>query len=232
MPRKEFEAFTRLDASDVNSFLMDQTVMSFADAAARGSAIPTPVEGMYTHLEDSIQRTQFWNGSAWRSPSGETLIATSDFSAQTSVSIDNIFTSEFEFYRIVASIVADSSASNMAIRLRDGSDLAGSGYTFNFIRNTATSVTGQTNTGTSSWRVGVTRTNNTTLINITLGNPAKSGAKKNYLFHEFNQDGSTTETNVGGGFNSVTTVYDGFKLLSEATTNFSGTLRVYGLRNS
>jgi len=64
MPKKEFEAFTRLDASDVNTFLMDQTVMSFAGTAARGSAIPSPVEGMTTYLEDS-DRYDFWTGSAW-----------------------------------------------------------------------------------------------------------------------------------------------------------------------
>jgi hypothetical protein len=64
MPRKEFEAFTRLDASDVNSFLMDQTVMSFAGTAARGSAIPSPVEGMTTYLEDA-NFYESYTGSAW-----------------------------------------------------------------------------------------------------------------------------------------------------------------------
>jgi hypothetical protein len=64
MPRKEFESFTRLDASDVNTYLMDQSVMTFAGTAARGSAITTPVEGMYTHLNDT-DTLQYWNGSAW-----------------------------------------------------------------------------------------------------------------------------------------------------------------------
>jgi hypothetical protein len=64
MPRKEFESFTRLDASDVNTFLMDQSVMSFAGTAARGSAIATPVEGMVTYLEDSDDY-EGYNGSAW-----------------------------------------------------------------------------------------------------------------------------------------------------------------------
>jgi hypothetical protein len=64
MPRKEFEAFTRLDASDVNTFLMDQSVMTFAGTAARGSAITTPVEGMTTYLED-LDRYDSYTGSAW-----------------------------------------------------------------------------------------------------------------------------------------------------------------------
>jgi hypothetical protein len=64
MPRKEFEAFTRLDASDVNTFLMDQSVMTFGGTAARGSAIPTPVEGMVAYLEDS-NTIEAYNSTAW-----------------------------------------------------------------------------------------------------------------------------------------------------------------------
>jgi hypothetical protein len=64
MPRKEFESFTRLDASDVNTFLMDQTVQSFADSTARTSAITTPVEGMVTYLND-IDSLSVYNGTAF-----------------------------------------------------------------------------------------------------------------------------------------------------------------------
>ena len=59
MPRKEFEAFTRLDASDVNTYLMDQAVQTFGGTAARGSAIATPSDGMVAYLEDSNQFTGY-----------------------------------------------------------------------------------------------------------------------------------------------------------------------------
>jgi hypothetical protein len=62
MPRKEFESFTRLDDSDINTFLMDQTVQSFAGTAARGSAISTPVQGMVTYLND-IDSLSIYNGT-------------------------------------------------------------------------------------------------------------------------------------------------------------------------
>jgi hypothetical protein len=65
MSRKVFTAGEVLAAADVNSFLMDQTVMSFAGTAARGSAIPSPVEGMVSYLEDS-NIFQYYNGS-WTS---------------------------------------------------------------------------------------------------------------------------------------------------------------------
>ena len=64
MPRKVFVANEILTASDVNEFLMDQSVMVFAGTAARGSAIPSPSEGMVTYLEDSNQ-VQVYNGSSF-----------------------------------------------------------------------------------------------------------------------------------------------------------------------
>jgi hypothetical protein len=64
MPRKEFESFTRLDASDVNTYLMDQSVMTFGGTAARGSAITTPVEGMVAYLEDS-STIEAYNSTDW-----------------------------------------------------------------------------------------------------------------------------------------------------------------------
>jgi hypothetical protein len=43
---------------------MNQSVMTFAGTAARGSAIGTAVEGMLTYLEDT-NSFQYWSGSVW-----------------------------------------------------------------------------------------------------------------------------------------------------------------------
>lgn len=51
--RKVFTSGEILTSADVNSYLMDQSVMVFADSTARSSAIPTPTEGMVTYLEDA-----------------------------------------------------------------------------------------------------------------------------------------------------------------------------------
>jgi hypothetical protein len=69
MSRKVFTAGEVLAAADVNSFLMDQTVMSFAGTAARGSAIPTPVEGMAAYLEDS-NILSLYDGANWKTSLG------------------------------------------------------------------------------------------------------------------------------------------------------------------
>ena len=64
MPRKVFTSGEVLSASDVNNFLMNQTVMTFAGTAARGSAIPSPTEGMLTYLADT-NTLEYWNGSSF-----------------------------------------------------------------------------------------------------------------------------------------------------------------------
>ena len=65
MPRKVFVAGEILTAADVNTNLMDQAVMSFAGTAARGSAIPTPTEGMVAYLNDS-NLVSIYDGSEWQ----------------------------------------------------------------------------------------------------------------------------------------------------------------------
>ena len=65
MPRKIFTAGEVLAAADVNTFLMDQSVMTFAGTAARGSAIGTATEGMVTYLADT-DTFEFWDGTAYQ----------------------------------------------------------------------------------------------------------------------------------------------------------------------
>lgn len=64
MPRQVFDAGEVLSATDVNNFLMNQMVMTFAGTAARGSAIPTPTEGMLTYLADT-NTFEFYNGTSF-----------------------------------------------------------------------------------------------------------------------------------------------------------------------
>ena len=75
MPRKVFTAGEVLAAADVNTYLMDQAVMTFAGTAARASAISTATasEGMLTYLADS-DSFEFWNGSSYEAFGGAVQI--------------------------------------------------------------------------------------------------------------------------------------------------------------
>lgn len=62
--KKTFQANEVLSAAEVNGYLMDQSIMRFADASARSSAIGTPTEGMTSYL-DSEDRIEIFDGSNW-----------------------------------------------------------------------------------------------------------------------------------------------------------------------
>lgn len=64
MPRKQWAPYEKVTAADVNANLSDQSVMRFASAAARSSAIPAPTEGMVSWLDD-VNALQVYDGSAW-----------------------------------------------------------------------------------------------------------------------------------------------------------------------
>jgi hypothetical protein len=64
MPIKTFVAGTLATASDVNTYLMNQSVMTFATAVARNAAIPTPTEGMVTY-QSSNDHLTIYTGADW-----------------------------------------------------------------------------------------------------------------------------------------------------------------------
>jgi hypothetical protein len=65
MPFKIFTAGTLATASDVNTYLMKQSVMVFADATARNAALTSPTEGMVCYLTGNDHLTVY-DGAAWR----------------------------------------------------------------------------------------------------------------------------------------------------------------------
>ncbi len=62
--RKAFTSGEVLTAVNVQGYLMDQTVMVFADSSARTTAIAAPAEGMFTYLSDT-NGLEYYSGSAW-----------------------------------------------------------------------------------------------------------------------------------------------------------------------
>jgi hypothetical protein len=63
-----FTAGEVLEASEMNT-ISDQTVMVFADSAARTAAIPSPTEGMLTYLQDT-NALEVFTGSVFEAVGG------------------------------------------------------------------------------------------------------------------------------------------------------------------
>jgi len=78
-----------LTAAQVNTYLMQQAVMVFADASARSTAIAAPSEGMLTYLTGS-DVLEYYDGAAWQpildqdviSAKGDLIVGTADDTVQ------------------------------------------------------------------------------------------------------------------------------------------------------
>jgi hypothetical protein len=114
MPRKVFVANEILTAADVNTNLMDQAVMTFAGTAARGSAIPSPSEGMVTYLSD-VNALEVYTGAAFvPAASGATLGSGSILQVVQTVKTDLFTTTSGTYVDITgySATITPSSASN------------------------------------------------------------------------------------------------------------------------
>ncbi len=67
MGRKVWGRGATVTAADINTYLMDQSVMTFATAAARTTAIPSPTQGMVTWRNNASGpiKLEYYDGSSW-----------------------------------------------------------------------------------------------------------------------------------------------------------------------
>lgn len=66
MSYKVFQNGFPLPASDLNNYLMNQSVIAFASSTERDSTLTSPIEGQLTYLEDTNSYTYF-DGADWQS---------------------------------------------------------------------------------------------------------------------------------------------------------------------
>lgn len=64
MAYKVFSNGDALTGGELNTYLMNQSVMVFASTTARNAALPAPTEGMLVWLED-LNKYTYYSGTAW-----------------------------------------------------------------------------------------------------------------------------------------------------------------------
>jgi hypothetical protein len=237
-----------LTAAQVNTYLQDQVIMRFANAATRDAAFggvgePTLAEGMFCYLDDT-NTLQSYNGSAWvnvvssSQPPGLQLINTTTFTNQSTVPVDNCFTSEFANYALTVNITNVSGETGIFLRMRVGGVTnANAEYVYGgFQSYTGSAVLASVNGGgtTTDWKVADQsniRYQNTP-IRIEVMSPQLS-FRTSIFSHGFTPVDPLPYYRHIGGTMSVTTAYDGFSLITNSGSfTMSGTVRTYGYRNS
>jgi hypothetical protein len=218
---KVFTNGSTLQASEINENLMRQATAVFSNAAARTAAITSPVEGQLTYLEDTNQYAS-WNGSAWVSPFGTTLIVSQDFTSTSSLVVNDVFTSEFDSYQILFDFTSAGAAGDPSFQLRVSGSSATSNY--NWVRNQAfgTGASVTTTSASSSFTIGRIETTGG-IVNMLLNNPGRALG----TFGTTNSFDGTLVLSNFGLWHSTATAYTGFNC---SLSNATGNVKVYGLR--
>jgi hypothetical protein len=238
MSRKTFTADEVLLAADVNSYLMDQTVMSFAGTASRGSAIPFPTLGMTSYNETS-KLIESWDGSAWVSPvaaavpSGLVFIKADTIGSLVSSHVwTGTFSSTYDSYRIVVSGGVASTATRLRLQLgTDTNNHNSNSFTGNY---TTTGLVGvvAANVGYFDY-VGAATTSTISGI-IDLEGPFI--AKQTMMTSTGEKNGTAGATGGTGsittGIHTAATSFTTFTISLQSGTITGGTVAVYGYRKA
>jgi hypothetical protein len=163
---------------------------------------------------------------------GLVLVSSSTFSAVSSVTVSNCFSSSYDNYKIVLANTASSGNPEIYLRLRvSGTDTSANYKSVRiFSVNGGTPTGGLSPTGTDEFFIGQLASGSPTLSATTLElmNPQKAQATS--AFVQFNSiDGANLVSNFISGYQSDTTQFDSASIIA-STGTFAGTIKVYGYK--
>ena len=226
MAYKVFTNGSTLEASELNENLMQQSTAVFSNAAARTAAITSPVEGQLTYLEDTNQYAS-WNGSAWVSPFGLTLVKSQTIgTTAATVVVNDAFSADYDAYKIVVTGGVLSTDGTMNMQLGASS----TNYFYTYLHATYDNTPKSAGAGSqSAWNFigggGTTQMHaSLDLINPFLAKPTTlANATSNY---------PGVYAGVTNGYHSTATSYTSFTLTPNSGTMTGGTINVYGYRKA
>jgi hypothetical protein len=220
--RKVFTAGDVLTASDVQNYLMDQTVMNFAGTAARSSAIATPTTGMTTYNQ-TTQQLETYNGSDYVGMSGLQLVKKQTIgTAVSSVSVTNAFSATYDNYKIIVNGGTCSSSGIVVTTLTGSVANYYNILVFGNVWATPTATGASTNNG-SAWNFTGFADSDGINASFELQNPFLA-RQTNLAFSYV----SSTNAGTGTGVHKSAVSYTGFTLTPAAGTLTGGTIYVYG----
>jgi hypothetical protein len=163
-----------------------------------------------------------------------TKILTQSFSGVASTSLDNIFSSTYEYYRILVQLTANTSAGtylNWRARV-SGSDNTTAGnymWTSYGTVNSGGGAGGGAGSGSSATmnRINYLDNSGFNYADFVIYNPFSSSIKTGFTSVAVNEGGGSTRMEYSAGNMMVTTSYTGLTLLPTAG-NISGKVSVYG----
>ena len=175
-------------------------------------------------LGDAIDASM--NTALGTKKAGMVLLNTTSFSGVASQSINDVFSSTYDNYKILINTSDSNANGSILMRMRvSGADNTNNEYTRMRIYFDTGNSTAADNgsTGTSSFLTGNLNTTSGTQTTIELSSPFLTQRTKHVTFANQTQNGLLVS-----GTTTVTTSYTGFTLLPLTAVSMTGTVSVYG----
>ena len=224
------QVLTAQQQTEINTGIPVFADSTARDAAFGGTGEKTLAEGQFAFLEDT-DTTQFYDGSTWQAVGttpGLVFITGATFSSVTTITFANsIFTSTYEFYKVIFAMRSDMSAYDVSLQFRDNSGTKSTANyysAFNGLIYTGATSNVTTNAGTSA-AIGSVGTNGGN-FDMTVVQPADAAIRTTIAATSFGNDRGRS----GGLIYTTTEAHTG--LVLTATGNVSGFYKVYGYSNS
>jgi hypothetical protein len=233
---RTFTAGEVLTASNVQNYLMDQSVMTFGGSATRASAIGTAnfEEGMVSYLTDT-DKMEVYNGTNWVSvaPTASTpmgvLINSTSFSAVASQSINDVFSATYDSYRIVIpKVIPAAGTPTIRLKFRVSATDSSTQYYYGGISSASNSDTTvyRRADNDSSFDISPASANYTFGNVIDVHNPFVVG-RTIFNYSISGDDGSKYFGGSGSGFHNVSASYTGLTIFPSSST-ITGSISIYG----
>jgi hypothetical protein len=216
------------DVANIDGLLTTTGDTYYASAAGTPARLGIGTTGQVLNVSGGVP--------AWATPSSGalTLISTTSFSAVSSQSFNNVFSSTYTNYKVMMNFYTSAGGTTNFRWRAAGTDLtaanySGAQYVFNNANNAGSAAYASSQDSTAN--LLLTSYNNTSGVNtgidMTVYDPMNTGARKNY-------SANVVTSNIYYGlswgmyYGSQSTAFDGFTLVMNSGT-MTGSVSVYGM---
>jgi len=160
---------------------------------------------------------------------GLVLLNTTSFTAVSSQSINDVFSTNFTNYMIQVSGINTTTNNSLLMRLRvGGADNSSSNYAYTGYQSATNNTSGLNGSSTGTTQFFVAEYyNRLSLCTIQISNPFATDYTTLTAHAMANSSGTPNYQLITGGYTTVTTSYTGFTIYP-GTSTMSGSVSVYG----
>jgi hypothetical protein len=218
-------------ASNVQSFLQDQTVGVYAGTAARASAILSPSEGQVSYRTDD-DVVEVYNGTGWvpvapADTAGLVHIKTVTSTAVAAIDVTSCFSADYNRYYLSFDLLGGSGELRFRF-LNNTTPHTTGNHRVQQLYAASTSVQAFRSTTYTYWSIGQVTSTNRQFSQLILINPFEVRIPSGVSQYLEEVGGNMTLISYGNACDT-TTSFNGCQIFA-ATGNIEGSISVYGYK--